>query len=69
MLCSVFNITNFTIGVTNAFAGNLLFSLGNPAFMSLLGNHMLFNLKEAAEQGVNEGTNVRVPTLSNIEFI
>ena len=47
---------------------NVLQQLGNPFYLSILGSRMLFNLKEAGEMGVNEGTNYRVPTMSNIEF-
>lgn len=49
---------------------NVLASIGNPALLAILGSRMLFNLKEAAELGVNEGTNVRVTsrTISSMGF-
>ena len=31
--------------------------LGNPSLLCILGSRMFFNLKEAAERGVNVGTN------------
>lgn len=43
-------------------------SIGNPALLSILGSRMLFNMKEAAEYGVNEGTNYMASTVSAIEF-
>ncbi|KAL5521857.1 hypothetical protein ACEPAF_1701 [Sanghuangporus sanghuang] len=42
--------------------------VANPVFLSVLGNRMLFNLKEAGKYGFNEGTNYRPKSLSGIEF-
>ena len=41
---------------------------GNPSFLCLLGSRMFFNLKEAAEHGVNVGTNWASYTHSAIRF-
>ena len=68
--CCVINIVQFKVVSSNAFLSNVLATLGNPALLTILGNRMLFNLQEAAELGVNQGTNVRVPsrTMSNMDF-
>ena len=67
---SVFNILNFKVQVSNIFLSGVLTQLGNPALSSLLGSRMLFNMKEAAERGLNEGTNYRTPpsTMSEMDF-
>jgi hypothetical protein len=50
----------------------LLGAAGNPTLLCILGCHMFFNLKEAGEAGLNEGTNVSsypgLPTISSIHF-
>ena len=68
--CCIFGIVQFRIQVSNDFVSNVLTALGNAALLTILGSRMLFNLKEAGELGVNEGTNVRVAsrTLSGIDF-
>ena len=67
--CSVFNILNIRLEAS-VFASYIFNALGNPALFTILGSRMLFNLKEAAELGVHEGTNVRVSTrtMSEINF-
>ena len=64
----MFNIIEYR--VSSDFVSNVLTALGNPSLLTILGSRMLFNLKEAGELGVNEGTNVRVAsrTLSGIDF-
>ena len=52
----------------NSSLARLLFALGNPSLLSLVGSRMLFNMKEAGEHGVNEGTNCMVSTMSEIQF-
>ena len=68
--CCLINIIDFKLGVANAFVANVLGALGNPELLTILGSRMLFNLKEAAELGVHEGTNVRISTrtMSDINF-
>ncbi|KAL5501239.1 hypothetical protein ACEPAH_9626 [Sanghuangporus vaninii] len=46
----------------------ILQEAGMPAYLSILGSRMLFNLKEAGKRGLNEGTNYWLKSLSNIEF-
>ena len=58
--CSVMNVLEFKLDVSNAFSSNLLNELGNPSFLCVLGSRMLFNLKEAGERGQNVGTSYRV---------
>ena len=52
----MFSILEFRVQIANAFLSDILASLGNPAFLCVLGSRMLFNLKEAGERGQNEGT-------------
>ena len=46
----------------------LLSALGSPTFLCVLGSRMFFNLKEAAEHGVNVGTNWSSYSRSAIRF-
>ena len=64
------NIIEFKLTFSSVFAANVLDTLGNPALLTILGSRMMFNLKEAAELGMNEGTNVWVAsrTMSAIDF-
>ena len=68
--CCIIDIIQFRIWVLSDFWSSVLGALGNPSLLTILGSRMLFNLKEAAELGVNEGTNVRVTsrTMSAIDF-
>ncbi|OCB87161.1 hypothetical protein A7U60_g5676 [Sanghuangporus baumii] len=70
ILCSMFAILGFKLVIPNVILADILSSLGNPSFLSLLGSRMLINLKEAGERGQNEGTNYKIPsmTLSDIDF-
>lgn len=70
ILCSMFAILGFRLTIPNIILADILSSLGNPSFLSLLGSRMLVNLKEAGERGQNEGTNYRPPTItmSDIDF-
>ena len=47
---------------------NIVLSLGSPALLCILGSRMFFNLKEAAEHGVNVGTNRSSNSHSEIRF-
>ncbi|OCB83890.1 hypothetical protein A7U60_g9096 [Sanghuangporus baumii] len=68
--CCIVDILQFKIQVASLFWTGVLGSLGNPSFLCILGTRMLFNLKEAGELGVNEGTSSRVPsgTISEMDF-
>ncbi|KAL5524827.1 hypothetical protein ACEPAF_9973 [Sanghuangporus sanghuang] len=68
--CSIFAIIEFRVVVSNDFAAAILTALGNSSFLTILGNRMLFNLKEAGERGQNEGTSYRSPSraISDIDF-
>ena len=55
--------------VANSFlASTLLEGLGNPTILCILGSRIFFNLKEAAELGVNIGTNWSSYSHSAIHF-
>ena len=42
---------------------------GNTSFLSILGAHLLFNMKEAGEKGLNQGTSCgSKSSMSNIDF-
>ena len=43
-------------------------TLGSPTLLSILGSRMFFNLKEAAEHGVNAGTNWSSYSHTTIRF-
>ncbi|KAL5524861.1 hypothetical protein ACEPAF_10007 [Sanghuangporus sanghuang] len=70
IICCIFAILNFRVAVSNAFLSDMLMILRNPAFLTILGSRMLFNLKEAGERGQNKGTSYRLPsrTISDIDF-
>ena len=46
----------------------LVNALGSPTLLCILGSRMFFKLKEAAEHGVNAGTNWGSHTHSSIQF-
>lgn len=46
----------------------VVLTLGSPALLCVIGNRMFFNLKEAAEHGVNIGTNWSSYSHSAIHF-
>lgn len=58
----------YKLYVSNDFLAILLELLGSPSFLCILGSNMLFNLKEAGERGLNEGTSYRVKSVSAMEF-
>lgn len=70
MYC-VINLVNSKVGGSEKFASSVLAALANPAFLNILGSEMFFNVKEAGEQGVNEGTSYRVKSrdVGDIEFV
>ena len=69
ILVSVFAIVeNFTLA-SNALFAYILDMLGNPALLSVLGARLLFNMKEAGDKGLNEGTSCgSKSTISDIDF-
>ena len=47
----------------------ILDALANPSLLSILGARLLFNMKEAGAEGLNEGTSCgSKSTISDIEF-
>ena len=58
---------NFVTAETTRFF--VLALMGNPAFLSVLGARLLFNMKEAGTKGLNEGRSCgSKSTVSDIEF-
>lgn len=41
---------------------------GSPALLSIVGAHLVFNLREAAEKGINHESIYGTNTASNIDF-
>lgn len=66
--CCVLNLIEYKLIVSNAFLECLLESLGSPSLLCVLGSIVLFNLKEAGEQGLNQGTSFRVSSVGTMEF-
>lgn len=62
------NITNDFVGTDLVLSG-LYAAVGNLASLSILGAHLLFNMKEAGAKGLNQGTSCSSrATMSNIDF-
>ena len=68
IFCCVLQIVQNSINIDNTLASNILIMVGNPTLLCILGGHLLINLKEAGEIGVNEGTNYRSNSVSDIDF-
>ena len=71
ILCSVFQIvaTAPEDSVDGTIISNVLGGIGNPSLLSMLGSRMFFNLREAAEHGVNKGTNWGSYAVTKIDFM
>lgn len=53
----------------NSDAGSILVALGSLSALSLMGSRLLFNMKEAGEKGLNQGTGCNTnSTASSIDF-
>ncbi|EJC99535.1 uncharacterized protein FOMMEDRAFT_160601 [Fomitiporia mediterranea MF3/22] len=68
IMCCIFNLLYPKLDVENVILASILGQVGNPSFLCILGSRLLFNLKEAGKLGVNEGTNYRTKSMSNIKF-
>ena len=68
MFCSSFAILNDRFASTFLAAGAFFEGLGSPTLLCIFGSRMFFNLKEAAEHGVNVGTNWSSYSHSAIRF-
>ena len=69
VLVSVFAILVDFVSGSEALFAYILTILGNPSLLSILGAHLLFNMKEAGVKGLNEGTSCgSKSTISDIEF-
>lgn len=47
---------------------NVFNTVGSPSLLCVLGSHLLIHLREAAEEGLNEGTSYRLYSVSAIDF-
>ncbi|EJD06090.1 uncharacterized protein FOMMEDRAFT_153453 [Fomitiporia mediterranea MF3/22] len=56
------HIVQIKVSGTSPLVSYFLDVAGNPALLCVLGSHLLINLKEAGELGVNGGTNYRSKT-------
>ncbi|EJC99668.1 uncharacterized protein FOMMEDRAFT_160095 [Fomitiporia mediterranea MF3/22] len=65
--CCVFDILQFS-DFAESWTADLFAALGSPIFLCILGSRLLFNLKEAGERGLNEGTSYRPKDVSEMEF-
>ena len=57
-----------SIVIGNPLVRSILNAAGSPTLLCIFGGHLLINLKEAGEMGVNEGTNYRSNSISDIDF-
>lgn len=67
IFCAVINILTFVIDLS-VLLEDVLNALGSTALLCILGNHLLIHLREAADEGQNEGTSYRTKSLSTIGF-
>ena len=69
ILVSVFRIIAGTT-IDESFVLIIILSMvGSPAFLSVLGTRLLFNMKEAGVKGLNQGTSCDTrSTMSDIHF-
>ena len=66
---SVLNILTDNFGDNESLLPFILNLVGNPSFLSILGARLLFNMKEAGEKGLNQGTSCGSnSTISEIDF-
>ena len=68
ILVAVFKIIGDLLDSNNTVITATLLTLSSPTVLSILGNRMFFNLKDAAEHGVNIGTNWSSYSQSSIHF-
>ena len=67
LFCCIANILDDKLSISNL-AINIISGLGSPTLLCIAGSRMFFNLKEAAEHGVNIGTNWSSYSHSAIRF-
>ncbi|EJD03183.1 uncharacterized protein FOMMEDRAFT_20352 [Fomitiporia mediterranea MF3/22] len=63
--CCVFNVLQLIIHDINVVPQTVIAALGSTSFLCVLGNRMLFDLKEAAQSGHNGGTSYRLTRTSS----
>lgn len=67
LFCTVANIIAAASPIS-PFSSYVLEAAGSPTFLCVVGNHLLIHLKEAVEEGRNEGTSYRMKTISAMGF-
>ena len=67
-MCYIFQFLNDRFYEGSDIISAIFQGIGSPTLLCILGSHMLFNLKEAAERGVNVGTNWSSYPHSDIRF-
>lgn len=68
MSCSVLSLVGNRFAGSNQYLPSILNGLGSPTLQCVLGSRLFFNLKEAGERGVNEGTNWGSHTVVSMDF-
>lgn len=68
MSCAILSLVGNRFAGSNRYLPSILNGVGSPTLQCVLGSHLFFNLKEAGEHGVNEGTNWSSYTVTGIEF-
>ena len=63
-----FNLLSDVVQINSLVLEAITNTVGNPTILCILGSWMFFNLKDAAEHGVNVGTNWSLYTHSAIHF-
>lgn len=61
-------IMDIELFISNNFVANLVDALGILSLLCVMGNIMLFNLKEAGEQELDQGSSYKANSVSDIEF-
>ena len=66
---SVLQVIDVNAGGGSTLLSIILDLVGSPALLSILGARLLFNMKEAGEKGLNQGTSCgSKSTVSEIDF-
>ncbi|EJD03182.1 uncharacterized protein FOMMEDRAFT_134292 [Fomitiporia mediterranea MF3/22] len=68
IICCLFNLLQFAIREASVVTQTITYALGSTSFLCILGSRMLFNLKEAGQNGLNEGTSYRLTQTGPEEF-
>lgn len=67
IFCCVVNIVA-SVAELGTLSFYILYVIGSPTLLCILGNYLLIHLKEAGETGLNEGTSYRLDPTSTMNF-